>query len=304
MDEHRWAIILAAGDGSRIRPFMTDGEGHPIPKQFWPIEGRRTMLDWSIDRAEKLVARERIVVIVAEQHRIWWEGELQRVSPENVVVQPSNRGTAVGVLLPLLSVLRRDPDATILLLPSDHFVEQERTLRSAINDALRAAEVESSAAAVLMGMTPGTNDREYGWILPARRRVPEMATGVASFVEKPEAAEAGRLRRDGALINSFILTAKAQRLWKLCETTLPVVAESLRHVDPRPVTRAGRRALENAYSRLPSLDFSREVLSKNSSKLAVIPVPECGWSDLGTPARLMMFREVQARQVEQLCLGA
>ncbi len=183
-------------------------------------------------------------------------------------------------------------------------MERERTLHSAINDALRAAEVESSAAAVLVGMTPGTNDREYGWILPGRCRVAQMTTRVASFVEKPEAAEAVRLRRDGALINSFILTAKAQRLWTLCETTLPVVAESLRQVDPRPGTTAGRRALEQVYSRLPSVDFSREILSKNSRKLAVIPVPECGWSDLGTPARLMMFREVQARQVEQLCLGA
>jgi mannose-1-phosphate guanylyltransferase len=220
------------------------------------------------------------------------------------VVQPSNRGTAIGVLLPLLAVLRRDPDATILLLPSDHFVERERLLHLAIDDALRVADAETTAAAILLGMAPGTNDREYGWILPGRRRASPMTSRVASFVEKPDAADAARLRRAGALINSFILTAKAHRLLRLCETTLPVVAESLRQADPQPVTTAGRRALEQVYSRLPSLDFSREVLSTSASKLAVIPVPECGWSDLGTPVRLMMFREFQPRQVEQPWIGA
>jgi CTP:molybdopterin cytidylyltransferase MocA len=57
MNNHRWAIILAAGEGSRIRHFMSDGAGQKIPKQFWPIDGRETMLDWSIDRAERVVPR-------------------------------------------------------------------------------------------------------------------------------------------------------------------------------------------------------------------------------------------------------
>ena len=111
MSDHRWAIVLAAGAGTRIRHFMTDAGGRAIPKQFCPIDGSRTMLDWSIERAASLVPRPRIVVVVADQHRIWWEGKLEGIPQENVVVQPENRGTAIGVLLPLLVVLRRDPDA-------------------------------------------------------------------------------------------------------------------------------------------------------------------------------------------------
>lgn len=289
MNNHRWAIILAAGEGSRIRHFMSDGAGQKIPKQFWPIDGRETMLDWSIDRAERVVPRTRIVIVVADQHRRWWEGKLQRLPQENVVVQPENRGTAIGVLLPLLTVLQRDADATAVVLPSDHFVARERVLRSAIENAFSTVDADSRRP-VLLGMVPGADDREYGWVLPETRRGSPAAGRVRAFVEKPCIAEATRLRQQGALINSFILAAKARRLFDLCAKCLPAVARSLARLDPRPTTRAGMRALARVYERLPDRDFSREVLAPHARDLSIVPVRDCGWSDLGTPARLVMFQ--------------
>jgi mannose-1-phosphate guanylyltransferase len=294
--DHRWAIILAAGEGARIRNFMTDSEGRTVPKQFWPISGRESMLDWSIDRARSVVPGSRVVVVVADQHRDWWESALQRLPPENVVVQPENRGTAIGVLLPLLTVLGRDPDATIVIFPSDHFVGREPVLRSAVEEAFSAVDRGTPTAALLLGMVPDTDDREYGWILPGRRRADPRVTRVAAFVEKPSSSEAARLRRAGALINSLVLIAKARRLFELCETSLPAVAESLAHVVPRSRTHTRIDALTQVYQRLPCLDFSREILATHASDLSVLPVRDCGWSDLGTPARLAMFRDNRSRE--------
>jgi mannose-1-phosphate guanylyltransferase len=98
------------------------------------------------------------------------------------------------------------------------------------------------------------------------------------------------LRQQGALINSFILAAKARRLFDLCAKCLPAVARSLARLDPRPTTRAGMRALARVYERLPDRDFSREVLAPHARDLSIVPVRDCGWSDLGTPARLVMFQ--------------
>jgi mannose-1-phosphate guanylyltransferase len=292
MNSHRWAIVLAAGEGLRIRHFMSDRDGQPIPKQFWPIDGRRTMLDWSVDRAEGVVPRNRIVVIVANRHRRWWEGKLRRLPQENVVVQPENRGTAIGILLPLLAILRRDTDATAVVLPSDHFVAREQVLRSAIESAFDKVDADTTKP-VLLGMAPGTDDREYGWILPETRRGSPVAGQIRAFVEKPRVDEVARLRQEGGLIHSFILAAKARLLRDYCTKCLPTFA-------------SGTRTLARVYDRMPCRGFSREVLAPHARDFSVIPVGDCGWSDLGTPARLVMFRRFQnaTAQLGRLAAGS
>jgi hypothetical protein len=107
--EHFWAILLAAGEGERVRSLTNDGHGRHVPKQFWSLDGRDSLLQLAMRRAEALVPRDRMVPVVAAQHRHWWRAELQDFPPGNVVVQPSNKGTSAGILLPLAHVLRLDP---------------------------------------------------------------------------------------------------------------------------------------------------------------------------------------------------
>src|SRR5574341_1084165 len=95
-----WAIVLAAGDGTRLRELTGD-----VPKQFCRLAGERSLLALALARAGRVAARERTLVVVAERHRRWWAGELAGHPAENVLVQPENRGTAAGILLPLLAAL-------------------------------------------------------------------------------------------------------------------------------------------------------------------------------------------------------
>jgi len=280
-----WVVVLAAGSGDRVRHLTRDPCGAPVPKQFFAPEGSRSMLRCTIERAARLVPLSRVVVIVAREHRRWWEAELADLPPDNVVVQPANRGTAAGILLPFLTVLRRDPLATILTLPSDHHVERPEVLDEAVLDAIEAARTDESRI-VLLGVPPEEFDREYGWLVP----VPPATTGkiarVAAFVEKPAAAIARGLSRRGALVNTLIFAASSAALSRLFESAAPELLA--RFGDAERSSSAS--ALERLYQTIPAADFSRELLECSPEMLAVLPVARCGWIDLGTPARLQHHR--------------
>jgi len=272
-----WAIVLAAGDGTRLAAVTRGPDGIPVPKQFCSLGCGSSLLGLARDRARRLVAESRIVTVVSASHERWWRHELGAGALENVVVQPGNRGTAVGLLVPLLAILARDPGARVWVLPSDHWVGDEETLARGARAALARAERERRRVVVL-GMAPDSADAQYGWIVPATADEAGFA-GVRSFVEKPPPSKARRLRARGGLWNSFLLLARARTLLSLYEDRLPALLATIR----RGV--AGRD-LAGVYAELPPLDFSKDVLQGSEARLVAMRVPPCGWSDLGTPERL------------------
>ena len=128
-----WAIVLAAGDGTRLRDLTVDRHGKAVPKQYCTLRGGRTLLGDALQRAQMVALPERVVVVVAAQHWEWWEPELASLPRANLIVQPQNRGTASGILLPLLSIVERDRAARIAVFPSDHFIQDEPVLERAMN---------------------------------------------------------------------------------------------------------------------------------------------------------------------------
>lgn len=282
-DNHNWALVLAAGDGTRLAKWTTDDRGRAVPKQFCALAGSPSLLRQTLSRAERVVPRERVAVIVAGAHREWWGPELSDLAEDNVVVQPRNRGTAAGILLPLLSILARDPEARIVMLPSDHFVADEPVLDESIRGALAALEADPRAL-LLLGITPSEPDSEYGWILPGADG-PAGLRHVARFVEKPEREIAERLLGEGGLWNSFVLVAEGRALLGLFERRTPALLAELRAaLYSSSVGRALRVAA--LYEQLETIDFSKALLQGAEAQLRVVAVPPCGWSDLGTPARV------------------
>lgn len=280
---HNWALVLAAGDGTRLRE-LTQRDGVSTPKQFCSLLGGRSLLRDTLARAGRIVPRKRIVVVVAREHERFWERELSDLPPDNVVVQPRNRGTAAGVLLPLLSVLARDPDAKLAVLPSDHYVEKEAVLESYLRLALEALD-DSPLRITLLGLTPDAPETGYGWIVPARSE--RLLRPIELFVEKPDAHRAAELFAQGALWNSFLFVARAQKLLDCYRERLPALVTTL--VDALAGEREGRAGrVADVYARLETFDFSREILQGNERLLRLETVPPCGWTDLGTPERVAM----------------
>src|SRR5579863_1275770 len=110
-----WAIVLAGGDGNRLRDLTTTPSGIAVPKQSCSLRGCACLLQLALTRAAGVEPVHRICVVVALQHQRWWVAPLDYLPKRNVVGQPADLGT--GILLPLLDILTRDPNANVVLLP-------------------------------------------------------------------------------------------------------------------------------------------------------------------------------------------
>jgi mannose-1-phosphate guanylyltransferase len=281
---HTWALVLAAGDGSRLRSLTTSAAGETVPKQFCSLYEGPSLFHEAVRRGARVADEGCICAVVAEQHRRWWEGLRSNVLRRNMIVQPRNRGTAIGILLPLLHIARRNPRASIVLLPSDHHVRREEVLSASLRAGAEQLRWRPDEL-VLLGLKPEEADPELGYIVPG----PSDGRGaltVRRFVEKPDAAAARDLIEQGALWNAFILLAGAQALLAVFQDRIPEVVTAMTAALRMDELTGGTGHMTELYETLPSLDFSRDILPGRESLLRVLPVPECGWSDLGTPKRV------------------
>jgi mannose-1-phosphate guanylyltransferase len=281
-----WGLILAAGQGTRLRSLTTTSEGFAVPKQFCSLRGGASLLEETLSRGETVATRGHIVTVVAAEHRRWGEAPLRTLPRENVVVQPQNKGTAIGLLLPLLHILRRDPNATVAVLPSDHLVCDESVLAHTLRQATQLARVNHRCLH-LLGAEPVRVDAELGYIVPEKAGAVTAST-VLRFVEKPAAAVAQELARTGALLNMFIMVATARAFLALyAHGHAHLVAQLTEAVYQDRHSPLDSLSAERLYPTLETLDFSQDILQGQESMLRVLKVPDCGWSDLGTPERVV-----------------
>jgi len=283
-----WVVVLAGGEGRRVRELTRDARGRPVPKQFCHFGSDRSLLRRTLERAARITTSERIVVVVCDPQRPWWEVELADHPPRNIVSQPANRGTGVAILHAALAITARDSRAVVLVMPSDHEVADEATLLEALVRAVD--EARPGRRLVLAGMEPEEADPDFGWIVPTPHDSRPLR-GVATFVEKPERDVATGLAASGALVSSFILAATGRFLLDLYQRRQP---DLLRGVLTQG---ADASAAGRDLDRLPTIDFSRDLLEHSRSRLGVVAVPPCGWTDLGTPERLRRWMNRHALEL-------
>jgi mannose-1-phosphate guanylyltransferase len=292
LNSHTWAVVLAAGEGSRLKSLTRTPSGEIIPKQFCSLGRRECFLELAMARASGVAARERICAIVAAQHRRWWTSALADTPAANIFVQPSNRGTAIGAALSLLQIEKRDPEATVILLPADHHVGDEAALAKALIEMTDLAGTHRDRI-YMLGMAPDSPDTELGYIVPAPGLL-DGAAGVGAFVEKPSLERARELLAHGALWNMFIVAGTVAAFLDLFDRSYNFVSLM------RSMLRDGQSVgmLNRLYKELPSVDFSRDVLSHHVNCLRVVASPPCGWTDLGTPSRVAAtVKETRSRAV-------
>lgn len=280
-----WAVVLAGGEGQRLSALTRNAQGICTPKQYCSLDGSQSLLQLALRRALAVTTREHTVPVVTDAHRRWWESQLPAFPRTRVVVQPSNRGTALGVLLPLLVIAKCEPEAGVIFIPSDHYVEHEDLLAEFLRQAT-APEALDSDKLTLLGITPNAPDSGFGYLSPA----PDSGVGlrpVHQFVEQPDEATARELFRAGSVWSSGIFAGRIPPIVNLIQRHTPgLISELSAALKDWTGHRTPNAELAVVYNRHAALDFSRDVLQKCTNDLQFLTVPPCGWNDVRTPERL------------------
>ncbi len=287
---NRAAVLLAGGDGTRLGEYIRKIAGSEIPKQFFSILGEVPLLEQTRRRVSISVAPQQTFYALNRKHEKFFSPLLAEadVRPENLIIQPRNRGTAPAILYALLRVAEVMPQASVVLMPSDHRVDDEAALMSCVDEAFETVELRPELT-ILLGAAPDEPEPGYGWIEPGS----SVTTGtpceifrVRRFWEKPSREVATRLMSDGCLWNTFIIVSRLSTLLGLFVVEMPELYLSFRKIKPSLLTSLEPAVIGRLYDDLRCADFSRHVLEPASANLCVMQMKEIGWTDLGEPRRI------------------
>jgi mannose-1-phosphate guanylyltransferase len=231
----------------------------------------------------------RLLTIVTQCHLAYAREELSDRAPETVIIQPCNRDTGAGILLPLLHIVQRDPTAIVALFPSDHFILEEQPFMATVATAVAFSGYTSAASRDTRGRAGWAGSGVWlDWDGNMLGQVGGTAVyQVQHFWEKPTLGVAEYLYRHQALWNTLVLVGHAGVLLELFETMTPALYAPLGRC--REVLGAPHelQVLQEVYATLPVVNFSRAILAQSAPCLGVLPVHGIHWSDWGTPARVL-----------------
>ncbi|MBF5010942.1 mannose-1-phosphate guanylyltransferase/mannose-6-phosphate isomerase [Burkholderia pseudomultivorans] len=272
-------IILCGGNGSRLWPMSRSN----YPKQFLKLAGEQTLIQQTILRASKISGIASPIVVANHAHRFMVAEQLQHtgIKPRAIVLEPLGRNTAPAIAVAAHIALRDDPDALLLVLPSDHVVQNFPAFVAAVDTAVSVAKL---GHLVTFGIPPTEPHTGYGYI----RRGDAIEAGIGAhavdaFVEKPDRERAVEFVQDDRYYwNSgmFLLNAAAY------------LDDIARHVPD--ISRQATLALEHArqdydflrldneaFAACPDISIDYAVMEK-TERAAVVAVAQLGWSDIGS----------------------
>ena len=284
-----WTLILAGGDGTRLSALTRRITGDPRPKQFCPLlDGGETLLDRTRRRVDLLSRHDHQVVVVTRTHEPYYRPLVTDLAPGRLVVQARNRGTAPGLLYPLMRIAELAGNVPLAVFPSDHFVDDDRAFMRTVSGALAAA-TERPGLVVLLGIEAAAPETEYGWIEPGARPLPiegEPVFPIRRFWEKPAPDLAGTLFSRACLWNSFVMVGRVAAFIDLIVAGVPRLLRAFEPIrralgSPREAAVADR-----VYATLPEVNFSERVLVPAADRLGVVRVKGVEWSDWGNADRV------------------
>src|SRR5438876_911844 len=271
-------VILCGGTGTRLWPLSR----RLLPKQFLPLVTQRTLLQDTILRIADLPGAERPIVISNNDHRFLVAEQLNElgVKPAVQILEPVGRNTAPAVAVAALQARQDDPDAVLLVLPSDHAIGDPTAFREAV---LTAARIAGQGFLVTFGIRPTQPHTGYGYI-ELGEPLPGETQGfrIRRFVEKPDLPKARQYLESGRFLwNSGMFAIPAQRYLE----ELAAFRRDILEGAEKALKAAGRdldvlRLDAAAFNACPAESVDYAVMEK-TSRGAVIRA-DIGWSDVGS----------------------
>ncbi len=276
----RWGVILAGGDGVRLRPLTRFISGDERPKQFCPLYGGTTLLEQARRRAGRSIPADQILFSLNRAHEEFYLRTLLDY-PSQRVVQPYNRGTAPAILSSLLVIAKADPGASAAVVPSDHYFSDENVITEAVERAFNLAN-HNPDSIILVGARPHSPEVEYGWI---EAGVPvgddPDSFRVRGFLEKPSYEMARFLLDQGSLWNTFVMVGKVLAFVEMICSARPGLLKLFQQSPLRRAPNEEIRIEDGLYAQMTPVDFSRHVLSVETRRAIVHRLGPVTWSDLG-----------------------
>jgi mannose-1-phosphate guanylyltransferase/mannose-6-phosphate isomerase len=271
-------VILSGGAGTRLWPLSRAS----YPKQLLKLSSQRTMLQDTVARGLIDVGFAAPLLVCNEEHRFLVDDQLQQIGikPQAILLEPKARNTGPAIAAAALWLLSRDPDALMLVQPSDHVIASPADFHRAVMRGLAAAQ---EGRLVTFGIKPARPDTGYGYIQSG-----DALSGgdgvftVDRFVEKPDRETAQRFVESGAFFwNSgiFLLSARAY-LGELSRINPAMLEACERAVRDGQEDLAFFRLSAESFGDAPSLSIDHAVM-EHTSRAAVVPV-DMAWSDVGS----------------------
>jgi len=278
-----WCVLLASREDPQ-RPRMT-AQGRSAAQRS--ALNSHDPLATALRLATEVTSLDQIAAVIAAAPADHWrQGSLRELGIRNLFVQPKHQGTAYEVLLALLMLENRiSPSTAVLFLPADCVVTDEVVMT---NSLASMAEwiVDDPGPVYLLGAVPQGPHDQLGYIVPWHD-VMLMPTGVYEFVERPDVHRARKLINAGGLWNTFIFGGSLASLIQLFRPTFYATIADL-----RAALRSDHIALDlvRAYNNLTSLDFSQDLLARQTDNLRVLRLLRCGWWPLKPPTPMALAR--------------
>jgi len=293
----RYALILAGGSGQRFWPVSRDAQ----PKQLLKLFGDKTLLELTIDRLEGVVPRENIVILTNAQQLAGVRAVLPDLPAENVIAEPEKRDTAPAIALGIGWIAARDPQATMMVLPSDHLINDHAAFQSALRGACETAE--ASQGLVTIGIKPTWPCPSYGYVERGQRShfhavKEEVAIyEVTRFREKPSIELAESFLAQGNFTwnaGMFIWTVPAV-VGELCHhaPALEKFISELRHSTDFTAT------MTSQFPTLPKLSIDYALMEKASRVLNIEATFD--WDDVGNWTSVGRYLQADAHGNQHNC---
>lgn len=272
---HRYGVIMCGGIGSRFWPYSRNEH----PKQFIDFLGTgRSLLQMSYDRLLGIIPKENILILTNEQYAKKIKEQLPELTDRQILLEPARRNTAPCIAWASYHIAALDPDASMIVTPSDHLITREREFEKAIIDGFEF--VEKNNALLTLGITPIRPETGYGYI-----QIGEKIHGdihkVKTFTEKPNLELAKTFLKTGEFFwNSGIFLWKASTMkaeLAKCAPDVDAVFEKGKNVFATPQEKA---YIDREYPSCVSISIDYAVMERADN--VYVETVTFGWNDLGT----------------------
>lgn len=267
-----YAVILAGGVGSRFWPYSRV----TAPKQILNVVGDESLLKSTISRLSPLVKPSDVVIVTSSAQSEVIKTHLIKSSKEaGYIVEPVGRNTAPAIGIAAVELLKKDPDAIMAVLPSDHLIDNGKKFRESLKSSTLLAR---EGHLVTFGIKPTNPETGYGYIKSSKKLFKKVGTvrsyKVDRFVEKPDLKKAeSYLKQGGYLWNSGMFVWKASSILEEFKKHLPQIYKHL-------MTYLKDGDLDKAYKNIKPISIDYGILEK--AKGVVVIEATFPWSDMGS----------------------